>query len=205
MRGTNRFAFLSDSPDALRLMNNIQAWLGIEPDRTAWRERLAAGVGACAAMAGLIALGRHFIGPAAEVFIVPSMGATACLLFATPLAKLSQPWPVVGGHVLSALIGVTCQKLIPDPTLAAGCAVGLAILGMQLLGCLHPPGGATALIAVVAGPKVTGLGYAFAWWPVGANALGMVLFATVFHCGFPSRRYPARWQRASAATRSSPG
>ena len=100
---------------------------------------------------------------------------------------------MVAGHVLSALVGVTCQKLIPDTVLAAACAVGFSILGMQLLGCLHPPGGSTALIAVIAGPKVSALGYSFALWPVGVNALGIVLFAVAFNFWFPWRRYPSRF------------
>jgi CBS-domain-containing membrane protein len=79
--------------------------------------------------------------------------------------------------------------------LAAACAVGFAVLGMQLLGCLHPPAGSTALIAVMAGPKVSAMGYSFVLWPVGVNALGLVLFAVAFNFWFPWRRYPARFHR----------
>jgi CBS-domain-containing membrane protein len=174
-------------------MNEIKAWLGIERDETGCQEKIVACVGAFLAIGLMIGLGRHFSGPSPESFIVLSMGATAFLLFVVPLGKLSQPWPVVAGHVLSALVGVTCQKLIPDTVLAAACAVGFAVLGMQLLGCLHPPGGSTALIAVIAGPKVSALGYSFALWPVGVNALGIVLFAVAFNFWFPWRRYPARF------------
>jgi CBS-domain-containing membrane protein len=176
-------------------MKGIQAWLGIERDETGWREKIVASLGAFLAIAGMIGLGRHFFGPSPESFIVLSMGATAFLLFVVPLGKLSQPWPVVAGHVLSALVGVTCHKLIPDTMLAAACAVGFAVLGMQLLGCLHPPAGSTALIAVMAGPKVSALGYSFVLWPVGLNALGLVLFAVAFNFWFPWRRYPARFHR----------
>ena len=176
-------------------MKGIQAWLGIERDETGWGEKIVASLGAFLAIVGMIGLGRHFLGPSPESFIVMSMGATAFLLFVVPLGKLSQPWPVVAGHVLSALVGVTCHKLIPDTMLAAACAVGFAVLGMQLLGCLHPPAGSTALIAVMAGPKVSALGYSFVLWPVGVNALGLVLFAVAFNFWFPWRRYPARFHR----------
>ena len=176
-------------------MKGIQAWLGIERDETGWGEKIVASLGAFLAIAGMIGLGRHFFGPSPESFIALSMGATAFLLFVVPLGKLSQPWPVLAGHVLSALVGVTCHKLIPDTMLAAACAVGFAILGMQLLGCLHPPGGSTALIAVLAGPKVSAMGYSFVLWPVGVNALGLVLFAVAFNFWFPWRRYPARFHR----------
>ena len=174
-------------------MSGIKAWLGMERDETGWKEKTVACAGAFLAIAGLVGFGRYFFGPAHEAFLVLSMGATTFLLFVVPLGKLSQPWPVVGGHMLSALVGVTCHKLIPDTTLAAGCAVGFAVLGMQLLGCLHPPGGSTALIAVLAGSKVSDLGYSFAIWPVGLNALALVLFAVAFNFWFPWRRYPARF------------
>jgi len=180
-------------------MKEIKAWLGIERDETGWQEKFAACGGAFLAIACLIGLGRHFFGPSPEGFIVLSMGATTVLLLAVPLGKLSQPWPVLAGQVLSALVGVTCHKLIPDTVLAAACAVGLAILGMQLLGCLHPPGGSTALIAAIAGPKVSDLGYSFALWPVGVNALGIVLFAVAFNFWFPWRRYPARFHHPKSS------
>jgi len=174
-------------------MSGIKAWLGMERDETGWKEKTVACAGAFLAIAGLVGFGRYFFGPAHEDFLVLSMGATTFLLFVVPLGKLSQPWPVVGGHVLSAFVGVACHKLIPDTTLAAGCAVGFAVLGMQLLGCLHPPGGSTALLAVLAGSKVSDLGYSLAIWPVGLNALALVLFAVAFNFWFPWRRYPARF------------
>jgi CBS-domain-containing membrane protein len=185
-------------------MSEIKAWLGIERDETGWGEKIVACAGAFLAIGGLVGFGRYFFGPAHEAFLVLSMGATTFLLFVVPLGKLSQPWPVVGGHVLSAFVGVACQKLIPDTTLAAGCAVGFAVLGMQLLGCLHPPGGSTALIAVLTGSKVSDLGYSFAIWPVGLNALAIVLFAVAFNFWFPWRRYPARFHylRSSATPAS---
>jgi CBS-domain-containing membrane protein len=186
-------------------MRELKAWLGIERDETGWGEKIVACAGAFLAIGGLVGFGRYFFGTAPEVFIVLSMGATTCLLFAVPLGKLSQPWPVVGGQVLSALVGITCYKLIPDTTLAAGCAVGFAVLGMQLLGCLHPPGGSTALIAVLAGPSVIDLGYSFAFWPVGLNALAVVLLAFAFNFWFPWRRYPARFHHLKSSATAAPG
>ena len=179
-------------------MSDIKAWLGIQQEETGRQEKIIGSVGAFLAIAGLVGFGRYFFGTAHEAFIVLSMGATMVLLFAVPLSKLSQPWPVMGGHLVSALVGVTCHKLIPDTTLAAGCAVGLAVLGMQLLGCLHPPGGSTALIAVLAGPKVSDLGYSFAIWPVGLNVLAVLFFAVAFNFWFPWRRYPARFHHAKS-------
>ena len=89
----------------------------------------------------------------ASTLVVASMGASAVLLFAVPHGPLSQPWALIGGHMVSAFIGVSCATLVPDTITAAALAVGLAIGAMHLLRCIHPPGGATALAAVVSGPS----------------------------------------------------
>src|SRR5690625_7242859 len=81
--------------------------------------------------------------------MLASMGATAVLLFAVPHGALSQPWAVVGGHVVSAIVGVTCQLLIPNLFWAAALSVGVAVAAMYYLRCIHPPGGATALAAEI--------------------------------------------------------
>ncbi len=124
------------------------------------------------------------------LFIVASMGASAVLVFAAPHAALSQPWPVLGGNLISAAIGVTCASNIADPALAASAAVGLAIVAMYYLRCLHPPGGATALIAVIGGESVHSLGYGFVLFPVLANTLGLLLVGLAFNALIPWRRYP---------------
>jgi len=129
--------------------------------------------------------------------VVASMGASAVLLFAVPHGQLSQPWPVLAGHAVSAALGVACARFIEHPYLAAACAVGLAIGAMHQLKCLHPPGGATALTAVLGGEAIASLGYSFILFPVLANALAMVLLATAFNCAFPWRRYPAALSRPS--------
>ena len=89
------------------------------------------------------------------VYIVPSMGASAVLLFAVPHSALGQLWNVIGGHLISAAIGVACYQWLPSNGIAAGASVGLAIGAMYYTRCIHPPGGATALAAVIGGPKHT--------------------------------------------------
>ena len=123
------------------------------------------------------------------------MGASAVLLFAVPHGQLSQPWPVAVGHVFSAVIGVTCARLIPYTPLAAACAVGLSIGFMHQFKCIHPPGGATALTAVIGGEGVWRLGYGFVWSPVALNVLVIVTVAVAFNYLFPWRRYPASLNR----------
>lgn len=113
--------------------------------------------------------------------IVAPMGASAVLVFAVPASPLAQPWPVICGNTISALAGVFCAHLIGSPHVAAGCAVGLAILAMSLTRSLHPPGGAAALTAVIGGEAVGSLGYSFAVLPVAFNAVCLVLVGVLYH------------------------
>jgi CBS-domain-containing membrane protein len=123
--------------------------------------------------------------------VVASMGASAVLLFATPHSALSQPWPVLGGHLISAFIGITCAKLLANPLYAGALAVSLSIAAMHYLRCLHPPGGATALVSVVGGEPVRALGYWFLLTPVLANVLIILAVAVAANYPFRWRRYPA--------------
>ena len=119
-------------------------------------------------------------GPAAFWLVAP-MGASAVLIFAVPASPLAQPWPVIGGNVISALVGVAVASLVPSPAIAAGLAVGGAILAMSLLRCLHPPGGAAALTAVIGGPAVAAAGWMFPILPVGINAAILAAAGVLFH------------------------
>jgi CBS domain-containing membrane protein len=113
--------------------------------------------------------------------LVAPMGASALLLFAVPASPLAQPWPIIGGNILSATVGLAVARFVPDPTLAAGLAVALAICVMSLARCLHPPGGAVALTAAWGGPAVAAYGYAFAFVPVGLNSIVLTLLGWAFH------------------------
>ena len=129
--------------------------------------------------------------------LVAPVGASAVLAFAVPASPLAQPWPVVGGNVLSAIVGITVAHLVPGPALAAGLAVATAILAMSLARCLHPPGGAVALFAVVGGPTITAAGYGFALVPVALNSLVLVAAAYAFP-RVPGHPYPPRAAAAGA-------
>lgn len=113
--------------------------------------------------------------------LVAPMGASAVLVFAVPASPLAQPWSVIGGNTVSALAGVAAARLVPDASLAAGLAVGGAILAMSLLRCLHPPGGAAALTAVIGGPVIHAAGFGFALLPVGVNAVLLTFAGWLFH------------------------
>jgi CBS-domain-containing membrane protein len=130
------------------------------------------------------------------VLTVASMGASAVLLFAAPHGAMSQPWSVFGGHMVSALIGVTCARWLGnEPLLAASLAVALSIAAMYSLRCLHPPGGATALNAVLGGEAVHALGYGYMFNPVLLNAVVLLAVAVAFNYPFAWRRYPQCWHR----------
>jgi len=109
-----------------------------------------------------------------------SMGASAVLLFVVPTSPLAQPWSFVGGHLVSALVGVSCAKLIPDITAAAAIAVGVSIFAMYYLRCMHPPGGAAALLAVLGGDSIRDLGFQFLLNPILLNVSIMLACAFIY-------------------------
>jgi CBS domain-containing membrane protein len=137
----------------------------------------------------------HYLGALPATLMVASMGASAVLLFAVPHSPLAQPWAFVGSHLVTAVIGVSVAKLIPDTALAAALAVSLAIFAMSYLRCVHPPGGATALTAVIAGPATQALGYQFVLTPVMLNVAAMLAVALLFNNLIPGRWYPLNLQK----------
>lgn len=154
------------------------------------RDRVIACIGALLAIGATGFLCRFALGAEASVpLLVAPMGASAVLLFAVPASPLAQPWPVFGGNAISALVGITVAKFIADPMLGAAAAIALAIAAMSLLRCLHPPGGAVALTAVLGDPAIRAAGYAFALLPVGLNTALMVAAAWMFH-RFSGHSYP---------------
>lgn len=165
--------------------------LGVAPDATGHGEKFIAATGALVAIAATMTVSLHAVGAQGAALLVASMGASAVLLLAVPHGALSQPWALVGGHLVSALMGVSCALLVTDPFAAGPLAVALAIFAMHHLRCIHPPGGATALAAVVGGAEVHALGYQFVLTPVLLNVSIMLLVAVAVNYPFPWRRYPA--------------
>ncbi len=128
------------------------------------------------------------------VFIVGSFGASAVLIYGAVRSPLAQPRNLMGGHVLSALIGVTCFKLFGNHLwLSSALAVSTAIAVMHATKTLHPPGGATALIAVIGGDSVHSMGYFYAVLPVGLGALIMLAVALLINNIPKKRHYPEFW------------
>lgn len=166
-------------------------WFGIDPNRLSHTERWVAAFGAFFGILATAWISRYFLSTDDTWLMVGSMGASAVLLFAVPHGQLSQPWAAIIGQLISAFIGVTCAKYISVPVLAAASSVSLAVLTMHYLRCIHPPAGATALIAVIGGPSIHALGYRYIVEPVMINALTIILMALVFNNLFSWRRYPA--------------
>ena len=138
--------------------------------------------------AGLV--GRLALGTTGDLpWLVAPMGASAVLVFAVPGSPLAQPWSVVGGNVVSALVGLAAAWAIGPPALAAAVAVGAAIAMMITLRCLHPPGGACALTAALAPVAITSHGATFAFWPVGLGSVVLVAVGVAFHHS-TGRAYP---------------
>jgi CBS domain-containing membrane protein len=140
-------------------------------------------------------------GPEALPFLVAPMGAAAVLLFAVPASPLAQPWPVIGGNIISTMVGLTAHWLVDDVLAAAAVGVGCAIGVMMLLRCLHPPGGACALLAATATPVIDDQGLAFAALPVAVNTIALLLVAIAVN-NLTGRRYPHRAAPAAPVTKA---
>lgn len=189
----NRIQTESTEPAARRsprFLAEISRWIGIELNPTCPKEKLIAGLGGFVAIFLLILITGTVLEIPSASALIASMGASAVLLFAVPHGQLSQPWPVIAGHGISALVGVACGKWIGSPPVAAACAVGVSIALMHHLKCIHPPGGATALTAVIGGQAIHSLGFHFVLFPVIINAMVMVGVAVLFNLAFKWRRYP---------------
>lgn len=181
-------------------MPKLPAWLSPylpAPVSAGRRERLLACLGAGLGLLLTELISRAALGASQPWFVAP-MGASAVLLFAAPASPLAQPWSVVGGNTVAALIGVACVQWLPSSVLAVACAGTLAIAVMFALRCLHPPSGAVALTAVIGGPAIQQLGYGFALWPVALNSLLLAALAVLFH-RLSGRRYPHHPQEHAPA------
>ena len=151
-------------------------------------------VGAFIGIAAVAWLHDNFLARIDMVMIIGSFGASAVLIYGAIKSPLAQPRNLVGGHVLSAIIGVTFYKLFPsDLWIAASLAVATAIAVMHLTKTLHPPGGATALIAVIGSSKVHALGYLYVLIPAASGALIMLVVALLVNNIPRTRRYPEFW------------
>ena len=172
-------------------VENFLALIGLNRRTVSHRERLITSLGGFFGILGVYFVSTVLLDDKGTVLIVASMGASAVLLFAVPHSALAQPWNVMGGHLVSAIIGVSCARFIPDMLLAASFSVGFAIVAMHYLRCIHPPGGATALSAVISGPVVHSMAYTYVLQPVLINCIVILAIAILFNALFDYYRYPS--------------
>ena len=175
----------------------LARWLP-QPNNGSRREQLRACAGA---ICGLLLTGVtcHFLlAPnSASIYLIAPMGASAVLLFCLPASPLAQPWSVVGGNVVSGLVGAACVKWLGPGVGVAALAACLAIAAMFALRCLHPPGGAVALTTVVGGTSVHAAGFEFVFVTVLFNSAILVACAVLYN-NLTGRRYPHSQQLAPA-------
>jgi len=133
---------------------------------------------------------RAWLGGSEQVpLLIAPIGASTVLVFGVPASPLAQPWSVIGGNLIAALVGVTAARAVPDLTCAAALAVAATIALTSLCRCLHPPAGAVALTAVIGGSAVSNAGYRFALVPVLLNSLLLVAVGLLFNA-LARRSYP---------------
>lgn len=151
-------------------------------------------IGAFLGIAAVASIHYNMINRTDLVMVIGSFGASAVLIYGAIKSPLAQPRNLIGGHIISAVIGVICYKLFATHMwLASSLAVATAIGVMQATKTLHPPGGATALIAVIGSNKIHNLGFLYAVFPVGVGVFIMLFVALVVNNIPKNRRYPEYW------------
>ncbi len=164
------------------------------PPIVSFQEMIWSWVGAFLGISAVAYLNYNVIEDTDFVMVIGSFGASAVLIYGAIRSPLAQPRNLVGGHILSAIIGVSFYKLFPSHMwLASSLAVATAIVAMHASKTLHPPGGATALIAVIGSSKIHDLGYLYAVIPVGIGAVIMLVVALMVNNIPNNRRYPEFW------------
>jgi CBS domain-containing membrane protein len=155
-----------------------------------WSDRSVACLGTAAGIGTTAILSSLAPHAGATSYLVAPMGASAVLLFAVPSSPMSQPWPIIGGSFVSAAVGIAVALFVPAPHLAVAIAVACALFAMSALRCLHPPGGACAILPILSGAVPLG-DYGYALLPVGLNAVLLVATGAIFH-RFSGHSYPHR-------------
>jgi CBS domain-containing membrane protein len=170
------------------LINHYSFYLGGDQPPVSWAERLRACAGALVGLMLVFTLAK-LLGELTGIseWLMASLGASALLVFALPASPMAQPWAVIAGNTLSALVGISVYLLIPEPLLAMPLAASLSILGMFVMRCLHPPAAAVALIVVLG--QIAHYRYAF--FPVMIDSVLLVLAGAVYS-NLTGKRYPNR-------------
>jgi len=167
---------------------------GQSPPAVGFSEILWSWIGAFCGITPVAFLNYNLFSDTDLVFIIGSFGASAVLIYGAVKSPLAQPRNLIGGHIVSALIGVLAYKLFSSHIwFASSFSVATAIAVMHATKTLHPPGGATALIAVIGGQNIHDLGFYYALIPVAASASIMLIVAILVNNLCRTRKYPEFW------------
>ena len=180
----------------MQILNYVKKMRGghKSPPKVDFLEILWAWIGSFIGIAVIAYIHQKIVAATDQMMFIGSFGASAVLIYGTIKSPLAQPRNFVGGHVISAVIGVTAYRLFPETGwLAASVAVATAIAAMYATKTLHPPGGATALIAVIGSSKIHEMGYLYAIIPVGTGTIIMLILALLINNISKIRKYPMSW------------
>ena len=168
------------------LIKRYSFYLGGDQPRVTWIERFRSSCGAFLGLMLVLTIAKYLgeIGGLDE-WLMASLGASALLVFALPGSPMAQPWAVIAGNTVAALIGITTANLISESLLAMPIAAALSILGMFILRCLHPPAAAVALIAVLGHV----LHYRYALFPVMVDSILLVIAGGIYS-NLTGKNYP---------------
>jgi len=167
---------------------------GQSPPRVSLVEVFWSWIGSFIGIAAVALMHYRLVDQTGLLLLIGSFGASAVLIYGAVRSPLAQPRNLLGGHILSAFIGVTASQWLGGHTwLAAAVAVSTSIALMHLTRTLHPPGGATALIAVIGGESVHRLGYFYVVMPAALGAGVMLIVALIVNNIPKTRKYPEFW------------
>ncbi len=100
---------VTKSPPAVSFSEIIWSWIG-------------------AFLSAVSYINYNIIGKTDFVMVIGSFGASAVLIYGAVRSPLAQPRNFVGGHIISAIIGVTCYKMFSSEMwLASSLAVATAM------------------------------------------------------------------------------
>lgn len=171
-----------------KIFNRASFYLGGDQPQVPWVERIRSVVGAFIGLM-LVLTTAKYLGELSglDEWLMASLGASALLVFALPGSPMAQPWAVIAGNTVSALIGIATIHWVNEPLLAMPLAASLSILGMFVLRCLHPPAAAVALIVVLGHV----MHYRYAFFPVMVDSILLVMAGAVYS-NLTGKRYPNR-------------
>jgi CBS domain-containing membrane protein len=162
-------------------------YLGGDQPIVSWHERARTVLGAFIGIMLVLTIAKY-LGETVGIdeWLMASLGASALLVFALPQSPLSQPWAVIAGNTLSALVGISCAHLTDLPiAIVLALAASLSILGMFIVRCLHPPAAAVALIAALGHV----LHYRYAFFPVMVDSILLVVAGAIYS-NLTGKAYP---------------